>query len=265
MATKSAAKSNIRHRQQGRLELIDLFRGLTLLQMLAYHALWDLTHLFGVSIPWMGSMAAYVWQQVICWSFVLISGFCFSLGHHHLRRGLLIFGCGTVIMVVTRIFTPESRVVFGVLTLIGLSMLLMIPLERVFRYVPTAVGLPVSFGLFLLTRNIPKNGSFGFERWELFQLPASFRSGGYGLMLLGLRNLEIPTSDYFPLIPWLFLFMTGYWIYRLLERVAHQAALFHIRWKPLCFLGRHTLVIYMAHQPILYVLLGGICRVARCT
>lgn len=251
-------KRNIVAEPRSRFEFIDALRGFTLLHMIAYHTIWDLTHLFGVSISWFGGTFSYVWQQCICWMFLLISGFCYTFGHHHLRRGLTILGCGVVITLVTCVFMPESRVVFGILTFIGLAMLLMIPLERVLWHIPVWIGLPVCFGLFILTRNIPKSGALGFEQWNLLQLPEMLRNGGYGLMLLGFRNPEIRSVDYFPLIPWIFLFLTGYWLYRLLKEPMRRMKLFHLGWKPLCFLGRHTLMIYMLHQPVLYAILWSI-------
>ena len=52
---------------------LDNLRGLTLLSMIAYHACWDMVYLFGADWGWYRSAAAYVWQQSICWTFILLS------------------------------------------------------------------------------------------------------------------------------------------------------------------------------------------------
>ena len=64
---------------------LDTLRGLTLISMIAYHACWDLVYLFGKDWSWYRSEGAYLWQQSICWTFILLSGYCFHLGHHRVR------------------------------------------------------------------------------------------------------------------------------------------------------------------------------------
>lgn len=154
----------------GRYLFLDRLRGLTLLSMIAYHTCWDAVNLFGADWGWFDTTAAYVWQQSICWSFLLLSGFCWQLGHRPLRRGLLVLAAGEAVSVVTRLATPDQPVYFGVLTLIGIGMLLLIPLDRLFRRVPAPLGLAVSALLFFALRNA-KDGTFGFERWVIAPVP----------------------------------------------------------------------------------------------
>ena len=61
--------------------------------------------------------SAYIWQQSICWTFILLSGFCIPFSRRLLRRGLEVFGAGALVMLVTNLVLPEDRVIFGVLTL----------------------------------------------------------------------------------------------------------------------------------------------------
>ena len=60
---------------------IDALRGLALLNMLAYHAMYDWVYVFGHESSWYNIWApgCHVWQQYICWSFILLSGFSFPL------------------------------------------------------------------------------------------------------------------------------------------------------------------------------------------
>lgn len=108
----------------GRYALLDELRGLDLLSMIGYHACWDLIFLFGMSAAWYTGWQGHLWQQSICWVFILLSGFCLPLGHRPLRRGLIVSGAGVLVTVVTLLFMPEDRVVFGVLTLLGAAMLI---------------------------------------------------------------------------------------------------------------------------------------------
>lgn len=125
----------------GRYALLDELRGLDLVSMMLYHACWDLVFLFGVQMNWYAATPGHLWQQSICWVFILLSGFCVPLGHHTLRRGATVFGAGVLITAVTLLFMPEDRVVFGVLTLLGSAMLLTGLLEPLLkRYRPLSVS-----------------------------------------------------------------------------------------------------------------------------
>ena len=107
-----------------RYRLLDELRGLDLISMMLYHGMWDVVFLFGVAQKWYTGRPGFVWQQSICWVFILLSGFCLPLGHHPFRRGAVVFGAGALVTAVTLLFLPEDVVWFGVLTLLGSSMLL---------------------------------------------------------------------------------------------------------------------------------------------
>ena len=62
-----------------RYRLLDELRGLDLISMMCYHGLWDVVFLFGVQLPWYSGMPGHLWQQSICWVFILLSGFCLPL------------------------------------------------------------------------------------------------------------------------------------------------------------------------------------------
>lgn len=97
----------------GRYALLDELRGLDLVSMMLYHACWDMMFLFGIWMDWYAGMPGRLWQQTICWVFILLSGFCVPLGHRTLKRGAQVFAAGALVTVVTLVFMPEDRVVFG--------------------------------------------------------------------------------------------------------------------------------------------------------
>lgn len=124
-----------------RYALLDELRGLDLVSMMLYHACWDMMFLFGIWMDWYAGMPGRLWQQTICWVFILLSGFCVQLGHHTLRRGAQVFGAGALVTAVTLLFMPEDRVIFGVLTLLGSAMLLTGVLEPLLKKIPPGAGL----------------------------------------------------------------------------------------------------------------------------
>lgn len=255
-----------------RYAILDRIRGVTVISMLLYHMVWDLVYLFHMDWEWYESVWAYLWQQSICWSFILLSGFCSPLGGKRWRRGALVSACGLLITIVTLLFMPRQRIVFGVLTCLGSCMLLVICWEKLLARIPAAAGLTGSILLFALFRNV-NEGFLGFETLSLIRLPELL----YRNLLttyLGFPYREFYSADYFSLFPWLFLFMTGYFLFGVLRETDGLSKLaaynlsgcgekdcalkqpYRLCCKGLEWTGRHSLGIYIVHQPILYVVLA---------
>ncbi|MFG6369085.1 MAG: DUF1624 domain-containing protein [Lachnospiraceae bacterium] len=236
-----------------RYEKLDGIRGMALLHMIAYHTIWDLVYPYQFDWNWYKSKGAYLWQQGICWTFIFLSGFCWSLGSRAKKRGIIVFLSGAVITIVTLVLMPQNRIVFGVLTLIGSCMLLMQAFDRWLRRLPALVGIVGSFLLFFLTRNI-NEGWLGFAQWNVIQLPEVFYCNIF-MTYLGFTQKNFYSTDYFSLFPWIFLFLAGYFTYRLSHQKNGMQFLEKGALRPIEWIGRHSLKIYMVHQPIIYVML----------
>ena len=237
-------------------DLLDTVRGLCILSMVAYHGMYDLVDIIGLGAPWYTGLPGYIWQQSTCWTFILLSGMCWQLSRHHVERGLLLVGCGAAITLVTGWVMPSQRILYGVLNLLGLSALLLIPLEKVFRKIPAWAGLAGALLLFALTRNVSR-GSLGFEGLVLCPLPEWLYTTDL-FAVVGFHSPSFWSTDYFPLLPWFFLFCAGYFLWSGLSKSSRAKELLQTGVRPLSFLGRHSLVIYLLHQPVLMgVTLGG--------
>lgn len=114
-----------------RYRILDEIRGVTICSMILYHTVWDLVYIFERNWSWFYSDLAYLWQQSICWCFIFLSGFCFSLGKKKIKRGLFILAAGILVTIVTCLITPSQRIFFGVLTLLGASMVIMFFGEKI--------------------------------------------------------------------------------------------------------------------------------------
>jgi uncharacterized membrane protein len=221
--------------------------------MILYHFCWDLVYIAGFGWRWFSSSAGFVWQQSICWSFILISGFCAAISHHQIRRGLIVSLCGLTITAVTSIFLPEDIVIFGILTFLGAAMITtglfrMLPVR-----IPSSVGLYVCTCLFILTRFISQ-GYIGIWTHPVLFLPKIIYANLI-TTFFGFMHSSFYSTDYFSFFPWIFLYMCGYYTADILQKKnITSCKLFRINIPFFSYAGRHSLFIYMLHQPILYLI-----------
>lgn len=233
-----------------RYNTLDLLRGVAVISMIAYHLLWDLVNIFDVNIPWFGSGSARIIQQSIRWAFILISGFSWHLGKKKLRRALIVLGASAVITLVTYVFMRDALILFGVLSLIGSAMLITIPLHKVYSKISPYLGIVVSSVLFALCYNVPR-GYVGIGKNVFFELP-DFLYGHTVTAYFGFAPEGFFSTDYVPLFPWIFLFWVGYFLFAVFEKHNLLRFLSKVSFKPLDYVGRHSLIIYMVHQPVVY-------------
>ncbi len=225
---------------------LDTLRGLTLISMIAYHACWDLVYLWGKDWDWYRSEGAYLWQQSICWTFILLSGYCFLMGRKPWKRGLMAFGGGLLVTLVTLIAMPEAPAICGVLTFLGSAALFTVPLKTLLRRMDPRLGLAGSFSLFLLLRDV-NSGFLGFEGLRIAALPEGLYRNLFTAWL-GFPPADFSSSDYFALLPWIFLFWTGLFLYRLHPGDRKVG----LRLPAITAMGRHSLLVYLLHQPVIY-------------
>lgn len=142
---------------------------------------------------------------------------------------------------------------FGVLTFLGSAMLLTGVLEPLLKKIPPAAGLAVSAVLFALTYHLD-------ERWLGFgglrlALPDAWYAN-YFTAFIGFLPFDFYSADYFGLLPWLFLFWAGYYLHKAVGRRRMEP----LR-RPVCpalgWMGRHSLLLYLLHQPVIYGVLSA--------
>ena len=233
-----------------RYHLIDALRGLALVNMLGMHFLYDVNVVFGAEPGWYLRAGVRLWQQYICWSFILIAGFSYDWGRaRNLRRGLTLNLLGLAITAATLIAVPSEAIWFGILNFLGCAILLTMAAERGLERLQPLAGLALCAALFWFFRDV-NAGFLGFG----LRVPAALYRV-WPLTPLGFPHPDFRSSDYFPLLPWLFLFWCGFYLKRLFDRseVCRRAA--RIKIPLLSALGRRTLWVYLLHQPVLM----GIC------
>ncbi len=244
---------NNRREQKPRYNLIDILRGTAVICMIIYHATWDLVYLFGVEIPLFQTSAAHIFQQYILWSFVIISGFCARMGKKPVKRGVITLGTSVILSVATLVVIPDAPIIFGVLTFLGTTMIVTGALKKHLSKIKYYIGLPISALLFALTYNVPE-GNLGFGSLVITELPAKLYAN-YLTAFLGFPQAGFSSSDYVPLLPWIFLYLFGFFLFDLFKSRDWLRHLSVTKIAPLEWLGRHALIIYLAHQPVIFIIL----------
>lgn len=237
-----------------RVWLLDEARGLAILLMVLYHAGYDLVAIFGVNIPFFFSPWMNLLRDLFAGLFVFISGCACRFSHNNLRRGLLCFGLGMAMTVATAVVMPAQLIRFGILHLLGSSMVLFALLRPLLDRVPVRVGLLCGLALFLLTFSLPSAHRFGLGPLSL-PLPDALYSTGW-LFWLGLPRADFTSADYFPLIPWLLLFLAGSYAGLPLAQRRAPAPFYRLHSRALSRVGRYTIWVYLLHQPVVYGLLS---------
>lgn len=238
---------------KARYNLIDILRGTAVICMIIYHTAWDLVYLFGTEIPLFRTNAAHIFQQYILWSFVIISGFCVNLCKKPLKRGAITFGASVIMTLATIIFIPEATVIFGVLTFLGTAMMITGCLKKHLSRVRHYIGLTLSGILFTLSYNIP-DGNLGFGKLIIAELPEKLYLN-HLTAFFGFPHSGFSSADYVPLLPWIFLYLFGFFLFGLFKKRNWLRHLSGFKIPPLEWIGRHALIIYLAHQPVIFAIL----------
>lgn len=244
-----------------RYDSIDSYRGFVILNMVLYHFLYDYFMIYGRNLSWTEKTSSIIWQQFICISFIVVAGISASFSRSLLKRGLLLNGLGFGITLITAIFTPEAVIYFGILNLIGCSLLLLIPVRRWIRGNNWKWWGMTSFFLFIFFRHIQQR-YLGIGSWKWIEIPDIFYEWGW-LTPFGMPGSEFFSADFFPVFPWFFLFLTGYCFSYLLKRKKAE------KWMKVSVpgflrLGQNSLLIYLVHQPIVLLLSWILTGVSNC-
>jgi len=234
-----------------RYETLDFLRGVAIFGMIIFHTIFDLYYIFGVNILFFNTKIELYLQSIVCIIFILISGAVSRFSTKLLQRGALIFGLGMILTLISLIFFPTAIIAFGILHFFGLAMIITCLIKPFLNKVPDVLGFVLSVILFISTRYI----YFGYIFLPFFgkvALESSLYKTDF-LFFLGFPYKGFISSDYYPIFPWYFMFLAGYFGFKIITKKEDKKYL-HFRFSPLNFIGRHGLIIYIIHQPIIYII-----------
>jgi len=220
--------------QKQRIELMDAVRGLAVCLMVVHHFLYDLCEFLGA--PWwlFTNPVFDVLHYFFAGLFILLSGISSDFSRSNLRRGAKAMALALAITFVT--YFMGMTIVFGVLHLLASCMLLFGLTRKLWEALPAWVLPMLCVALIVLTAPCA-NG-------VTTQTPH--------LWIFGFTTPSFASADYFPLLPWFFVFLLGTWAGRYVKAGRLPQWFYTARAPHLAAVGRRALIIYVLHQPALY-------------
>ncbi|MCL2301578.1 MAG: DUF1624 domain-containing protein [Firmicutes bacterium] len=227
-----------------RYALLDELRGAAIILMVVYHAFYLLAFVFGsragrTLFDFMGPV-----QPFIAGTFILLCGVCCRFSRSNLRRGLKLAGAAALVTLATlamKLFGVDEVIRFGVLHFLACAVLLFALLERLPGKLPPLPQIIIFAALFFVWRFVP---------------PPLPPTDFFPLYALGFPSSVLRSADYFPLLPWIFLFLAGTAIGIYAKQGRFPRWCVKSRVPALAWLGRHSLLIYLLHQPLLFGVFG---------
>jgi uncharacterized membrane protein len=224
-----------------RIDALDVARGVALLAMASYHFTWDL-EFFGYAEPGMTAQGAWkLYARAIASTFLMLAGASLVLAHadgirwpSFWRRFVMVAGAAAAISIATYLAVPNGFIFFGILHEIALGSLFGLAFLRLPPLLTLIVALLVIAGP-------------SFLRAPIFDHPL--------LWWLGLAPVNPRSNDYVPMFPWFGVVLVGIALAKSLLQAGLVWRLASLRlgdWaRPFRFAGRHSLAVYLLHQPVL--------------
>lgn len=252
------SKQTAAHTPHRRIYLMDELRGFAVLCMIFYHAFYTMAYLFDIELGAALLRFFMPAEPFFAALFIVISGISSQFSHSNLKRGIKLFLVSLLLTAVTLVAVPEEAIRFGILHFLSVNMVLFGLLTPLLSKVPTLIGMLAAALLYLLTFSVSSGvfglpGLFSFDAPDLpfhlqFLFPSITQRGAY-------------SADYFPLLPWSFVFLFGTFFGRVVRDKTWPEFVYKSHVPPLSWLGRWALVVYVVHQPVIYGLLWVITAI----
>ena len=248
-----AARCTTRQRLGGRVGIFDVVRGFSVISMVLFHLCYDLKFITGVDLPWFEPPLQDVWRASISWTFLFVAGCMCPLSRSNARRALQYGLVALAIWVVTTIVAVDTPISFGIIYCMAACTLVAYALQRL-RALPCGyLAAAVLLVAFLALQGL----SQGTVLFGLVDVPSALY-GSEWLSWLGLPGPSFASGDYYPLLPYLLIYLVGAALGTRWAESGYPEWAKRANVAPLSFVGRHALLVYVVHQPVLLLVTGAL-------
>ena len=237
--------------KKDRIAIIDAARGLCILLVVAYHSGYDLVLFELIPETTLYNPLLNTLQPFFAGVFILLSGFSARYARDNRARGLRLLACALAVSLVTGFL--GLPVTFGILHCLGFCMVICGDPAAWLDKIPRRTQPWLFGGLFVIFYTI----------FHFFPPQNEFFDEVPYLYMFGLTGSTFHSVDYFPLLPWFFLYPLGAWLGLYIKEGCLPRWFYTCRPPVLPVLGRNTLVIYLLHQPVIYGITMGVAALLR--
>ncbi|MDR1589233.1 MAG: DUF1624 domain-containing protein [Oscillospiraceae bacterium] len=229
----------------GRIDCIDALRGLAVVLMVAHHLLYDLVEFLDAP-EWLFSNPIFdALHYLFAGVFIFLSGVSSRFSRSNIKRGLKTLAAAVAVTLAT--WYIGLPVLFGILHLLAFCMLFYGLTGKLLRRLPRAAAPAIYIAGLVGSALAVRYAHIG---------------GGY-LWALGWPGSGFWSSDYFPVFPWLFVFLMGTWAGAYIRERRLPDWFYEVRIPLLAAVGRRALIIYLLHQPVLYAAVTAIKKLLQ--
>ena len=242
-----------------RIALLDEIRGFCVLCMIFYHSFIFMYDQYDIQFGYDAYTFFLPVQPFFSCMFIFICGICSKLSHSNLKRGLklLIFALALnfiSIIVLPKLGFRDTEIWWGVLDFFAAVILLYAALEKPLSRIHYIIGIIISVILIWLFRDWVPSLSIGIYGDIAWQLPEKVREINW-LFPIGIMSKDFYSADYFPLIPYGFVYLLGTYVGVPVRDDKLPSGAYPVHSKFLNFLGKNCFIIYIAHLPIVFIIL----------
>lgn len=243
-----------------RVHMIDTVRGVIILGVVAYHFLFDLWDIWDVDLWWMQSVWVNGIRDFGAGVLIFLSGISSLLSHSNIKRGAKTLACALVLSLVTYFFMPENFIFWGILHFLGFMMLIYGFTGKYINKLPRLVGFGICMILFVFMYPLVADGYVGIPGLLKIYIPETMKTSVF-TYIIGFGGGELMSADYFSILPWSALFLAGTYIGNYVKEGRVPEILYKDICRPITFLGRNTLVIYLLHQPVIFAVVWLVYKI----
>jgi len=245
-----------------RVKLLDTIRGVCIILMIIYHSCFCIINFgFFEEVDWLYKAFEFfntdyytvIWLITLC-CFFMIAGITSKFSRNNFKRSLIIICTALIISIVTIMRSEDLAIYFGVLHCMGFCMLIYAIIEKFFFKLSEKINFVLMFSLFFICYFLIE--VYFIRIIKIIPItPVKLFDVEIPLYILGFYSTTFYSADYYPIIPWIFMFFAGVAFGQILREGNAPKFMYEAQIKPLSFIGRHPLIIYASHLPVIILIL----------
>ncbi len=230
-----------------RYHLLDEIRGFMVVCMVVFHGFYAVKMALPEARPFVNLLIDFFMpaEPFFSGGFILLSGLCCNFSRSNLKRGLILAVIAIGFNVATYIGEEYLEfsgllIQFGILNLLAFCMVFVGVFDKLLKKVNPYVGIIINLIIFILTY------IFILNDYDYIIVESK------NLFMFGFIYRGFTAADYFPIIPWVFLYLVGYYLGKTCFIEKTKKILIKKCIIPFRFVGKYAIIVYILHQPIIF-------------